>query len=81
MFLPLRGILGSWSDGLPLDFLLRQGHYMMLYRKFYLVLGILVPSCIALYTVIENGWGCLALFSMSYANLSFDGANTFVIVG
>ena len=54
---------------------------MMLYRKFYLVLGILVPSCIALYTVIENGWGCLALFSMSYANLSFDGANTFVIVG
>ena len=81
MLPPLCGILGSWSGGFTSDFLLRHGHSMTFSRKFCLVLGMLVSSCIALCAVVENVWVCLALFSLSYASLSFAGANTFAIVG
>ena len=61
--------------------LLRHGHSATFSRKFCLVLGMLVSSCIALCAAVENVWVCLALFSLSYASLSFAGANTYAIVG
>lgn len=81
MLPPLCGILGSWLGGFTSDSLLRHGHSATFSRKFCLVLGMLVSSCIALCAAVENVWVCLALFSLSYASLSFAGANTYAIVG
>jgi len=81
MLPPLCGILGSWLGGFTSDAFLRHGHSATFSRKFCLVLGMLISSCIAVCAVVENVWLCLALFSLSYASLSFAGANTYAIVG
>lgn len=81
MLPPLCGILGSWLGGFTSDSLLRHGHTATFSRKFCLVSGMLISSCIALCAIVESVWVCLALFSLSYASLSFAGANTYAIVG
>ena len=77
----LLAIPGGWLGGFTSDWLLRHGHTATFSRKVCLVGGMLLSSCIALCAIVDNVYVCLALFALSYASLSFAGANTWVIVG
>lgn len=77
----LLAIPGGWLGGLTSDWLLRRGHSATLARKTCLVGGMLMSSCIALCAFVDSIYIYLALFSLSYASLSFAGSNTWVIVG
>jgi sugar phosphate permease len=75
----LFAIPGNWLGGYASDSLLRRGWSATRARKTCLAGGMLVSSCIGLSAVVESTWVCLALFALSYASLSFTGANVWTV--
>lgn len=77
----LVAIPGGWLGGYVSDALFRRGWSATAARKTCLVGGMLASSSIALSALVDNVGLCLALFSLSYAGLSFAGANVWTLVG
>ncbi|ALK32988.1 MFS transporter [Burkholderia plantarii] len=77
----LIAIPGGWLGGYVSDALFRRGWSATAARKTCLVGGMLASSSIALSACVDSIGLCLALFSLSYAGLSFAGANVWTLVG
>ncbi|MDN7179961.1 MFS transporter [Caballeronia sp. SEWSISQ10-4 2] len=77
----LLAVPGGWLGGYVSDSLFRRGWSATAARKTCLVLGMLLSSSIALSAFVDSVWGCLALFALAYASLSFAGANVWTLVG
>ncbi|MBN3725571.1 MFS transporter [Burkholderia sp. Ac-20379] len=77
----LVAIPGGWLGGYVSDALFRRGWSATAARKTCLVGGMLASSSIALSALVDSTGLCLALFALSYAGLSFAGANVWTLVG
>ncbi|RAR65873.1 sugar phosphate permease [Paraburkholderia unamae] len=77
----LLAIPGGWLGGWVSDSLFKRGWSATAARKTCLVGGMLASSSIALSALVHDVGLCLALFSLSYAGLSFAGANVWTLVG
>lgn len=77
----LLAIPGGWLGGLVSDSLFKRGWSATAARKTCLVIGMLLSSSIALSVLVQSTWACLALFALTYASLSFAGANVWTLVG
>src|SRR6195952_2299663 len=69
-------LLGGWTS----DRLIRAGWSPTRARKTCLVGGMLMASCIGLSAFVESTPVCIALFTLSFASLSFTGANMWTVV-
>ncbi|WP_459622305.1 MFS transporter [Burkholderia sp. 3C] len=77
----LVAIPGGWLGGYVSDALFRRGWSATAARKTCLVGGMLASSSIAVSALVDSTGWCLALFALSYAGLSFAGANVWTLVG
>lgn len=75
----LMAILGNWLGGYTSDRLLKAGWSPTRARKTCLVGGMMTASSIAGAAFVDSTMGCLALFSLAYAALSFTGANVWTV--
>jgi len=76
----LMAVVGNWLGGYASDQLIRRGWSATAARKTCLVGGMMLASSIGLSAFVESTGTCLALFTLSYASLSFTGANTWTVV-
>ncbi|MDE1144501.1 MFS transporter [Paraburkholderia sp. SIMBA_009] len=77
----LLAIPGGWLGGWVSDTLFKRGWSATAARKTCLVGGMIASSAIAFSALVQDVWLCLALFALSYAALSFAGANVWTLVG
>jgi ACS family D-galactonate transporter-like MFS transporter len=79
MIPPLAALFGGYLGGLVSDRLARSGLSLTWARKLPIVGGMLVSSCIGLAVIVPTAAWALALFSLSYAGLTFAAASVWAL--